>query len=135
MKVISPSARIMSELELMTIAQRIEQCGRLCYKSEDKITSESAVKFVDDVIKRGHNSVLEMAVLTIDVMAPSSMINDFYMLLPKYLVIDWLMPEHLLITGSVRAFREIARYVPQSMLVAGISQYMHGVYPDLFDDP
>ena len=33
--------------------------GRTCYKSEDKITEDSAKKFVDTIIKSGHGSVLE----------------------------------------------------------------------------
>ncbi len=135
MKVISPSARIMSELELMPIAQRIEACGRICYKSEDKVTSDSADRFVGDIIGRGHHSVLEMASLTLDVCSHSGAINEFYGLLPKYLTIDWLMPEHILITGSVRAFRELAPYSGCSTLAGGILQALHGKHPALFDDP
>jgi thymidylate synthase (FAD) len=37
----------------------IEVAGRVCYKSEDKITPESAKAFVTGLIKRGHESVLE----------------------------------------------------------------------------
>lgn len=37
----------------------IEKAGRTCYKSEDKITSNSAKKFVEMVLKRGHESVIE----------------------------------------------------------------------------
>ena len=39
--------------------ESIEQAGRVCYKSEDKITKGSAVKFVRMVVKRGHESVIE----------------------------------------------------------------------------
>lgn len=41
------------------IIKNIERAGRTCYKSESKITEQSAVKFVDMLIKRGHESVLE----------------------------------------------------------------------------
>ncbi len=37
----------------------IELAGRTCYKSEDKITKDSSIKFVDMVLKRGHESVIE----------------------------------------------------------------------------
>ncbi len=43
----------------------IEAAGRTCYKSEDKITDESAGKFVKMIIKRGHDSVLEHASMTV----------------------------------------------------------------------
>lgn len=39
----------------------IEAAGRTCYKSEDKITQDSARKFVEMVLKRGHESVIEHA--------------------------------------------------------------------------
>ena len=47
------------------IYQLIEQAGRTCYKSEDKITPESAAKFVDDTVKRGHEAMLEHASMTV----------------------------------------------------------------------
>ena len=34
-------------------------CGRVCYKSEDRITADSAKRFVKSIIDRGHESVLE----------------------------------------------------------------------------
>lgn len=37
----------------------IEQAGRTCYKSEDKITAGSARKFVAMILKSGHESVIE----------------------------------------------------------------------------
>jgi len=37
----------------------IERAGRTCYKSEDKITEESSIKFVTNLIALGHESVLE----------------------------------------------------------------------------
>src|SRR3990167_344599 len=37
----------------------IEVCGRTCYKSEDKITEDSAGKFVEMIKKRKHGTVLE----------------------------------------------------------------------------
>jgi len=37
----------------------IEAAGRTCYKSEDKITSGSAARFVAMILKSGHESVIE----------------------------------------------------------------------------
>ena len=39
--------------------KRIEKAGRTCYKSESKITDDSAKKFVKMIIEKGHESVLE----------------------------------------------------------------------------
>lgn len=43
----------------------IEASGRTCYKSEDKITKDSAEKFVSMVVKRGHHSVIEHAFMSV----------------------------------------------------------------------
>jgi len=45
--------------------ERIEKAGRTCYKSEEKITEDSARKFVQAIIKRGHESVLEHEKITV----------------------------------------------------------------------
>jgi thymidylate synthase (FAD) len=37
----------------------LELAGRVCYKSEDKITTTSAKKFVQSIMKNNHQSVLE----------------------------------------------------------------------------
>ncbi|MBD3264442.1 MAG: FAD-dependent thymidylate synthase [Candidatus Omnitrophica bacterium] len=42
----------------------VEQAGRTCYKSEDKITEGSAGDFVRRIIKSGHESVIEHCVIT-----------------------------------------------------------------------
>jgi thymidylate synthase (FAD) len=62
MRLVEPSV----ELLFITpnAAQLLEAAGRTCYKSEDKITSVSAVAFVDMIDKRGHHSVIEHAYAT-----------------------------------------------------------------------
>ena len=56
MKLIKPSFEILEQKDLF---QHIELCGRTAYKSEDKITSDSAPQFVEMLIKREHGAVLE----------------------------------------------------------------------------
>ncbi len=41
--------------------QMIERAGRTCYKSEDRITEESALAFVKMLIDRGHEAMIEHA--------------------------------------------------------------------------
>lgn len=59
MKIIKAGYEILDELNGQNILKKIELCGRVCYKSEDKSTEESAEDFVRSIIKRGHESVLE----------------------------------------------------------------------------
>jgi thymidylate synthase (FAD) len=59
MKIIKAGYEIMDELNGEAILKKIELCGRVCYKSEEKITQGSAERFVRGIIKNGHESVLE----------------------------------------------------------------------------
>lgn len=64
MKIINASTEILTPITGDEI-QRIEYAGRTCYKSEDKITDDSAKKFVGNLIKRGHEAMLEHSSLSI----------------------------------------------------------------------
>lgn len=65
MKIISPSFEILTPLDGQAVLKHIEMCGRVCYKSEDKITGTSAATFVANIIKRGHEAVLEHFNITV----------------------------------------------------------------------
>lgn len=59
MKIITPSVSLEEDIERFAILQKIERAGRTCYKSEAKITVQSASEFVRKIIKSGHDSVIE----------------------------------------------------------------------------
>lgn len=59
MKVIKPSFEILEEVNGEEILKKIETIGRVCYKSEANITADSSHKFVANIIKSGHESVIE----------------------------------------------------------------------------
>lgn len=60
MKLIKPSFNIIGQpAGLEGIYKQIERAGRTCYKSEDKITKDSASKFVERMVKSGHGAMLE----------------------------------------------------------------------------
>lgn len=58
MKIIKPSHTYISK-EGLTPYQFIEKIGRTCYKSEDNITEDSAVKFVKGLCNRKHYAMIE----------------------------------------------------------------------------
>jgi thymidylate synthase (FAD) len=59
MKIIQPSFEILNKIDRDEVLKHLEKCGRTCYKSEDKITNESAPKFVKMLHDRGHHAMLE----------------------------------------------------------------------------
>ncbi|MCM1524561.1 MAG: FAD-dependent thymidylate synthase [Ruminococcus sp.] len=65
MKIIPPGHEIISMTDPVQMLKNIELCGRVCYKSEDRITEESAEKFIRTIIKSGHESVLEHEKITV----------------------------------------------------------------------
>ncbi len=135
MRVIPPSYEILDHLDEVSLAVRIESCGRICYKSEDKISEGSAEPFVRGIIKRGHNSVTEMAVITLMIEVESnSIVQQFFACLPKFLQVDRVQSKELLVTGSVRAFREVYAENPGVKLVKAITGFLAGRFPLLFDD-
>ena len=65
MKIVEPSVEIITPIDGEEIIKHIEKVGRVCYKSEDKISKESGKKFVEGIIKRGHESVIEHYNITV----------------------------------------------------------------------
>ena len=59
MRIIEPSFEILDEINGEEMLKKIEKIGRVCYKSEAKITESSASKFISNIIQSGHGSVLE----------------------------------------------------------------------------
>jgi thymidylate synthase (FAD) len=58
MEILKPSF-VIEPVDGDLILRKIEEAGRTCYKSEDKVFDGSASRFVQMLIKRGHESVLE----------------------------------------------------------------------------
>lgn len=79
MKLIKPNVEIIEQQSgLEGIYKQIELAGRTCYKSEDKITEDSAKAFVDRMIKSGHGAMLEHG--TVYLRIPENDINYHYYL-------------------------------------------------------
>lgn len=59
MRMINPSVSVITEKDPF---KKIERVGRTCYKSEDKITEDSAKKFYKGLCNRKHTAMVEHAV-------------------------------------------------------------------------
>jgi thymidylate synthase (FAD) len=132
MKIVEPSFEIQDDLDRASLAVRLEACGRVCYKSEDKITEDSAVPFVTKVAMHGHNSVLEMAVVTVEVTCRPEQLTDLYACQPKFLIVD-PTPGGCLITGSIRAYRELAVTHGGNAIINAVLSALSAKTPYLFE--
>lgn len=59
MKVIKPSFEILTPIDREAVLKHLETVARTCYKSEDKITEQSAPKMVKGLIKSQHTAMIE----------------------------------------------------------------------------
>lgn len=76
MKLIKPSFEIWEQKPALEgVYKQIERAGRVCYKSEDKITEGSANEFVDRMIKSGHGAMLEHG--TVYLMTKTKSVNYY----------------------------------------------------------
>lgn len=154
MKIIKPSVEIMrTGLETDIVPEQfIERVGRTCYKSEDKITDDSATKFVGNIIKRGHEAVIEHWNLIFKTDS-----NYYERLLSEWDVVmhdcNKHRDEHLrpflrftdcmaedgelryIVSGNMRAWRDfIGAYIQKFGFLA---RYLHGIvrtYPLFFPE-
>lgn len=65
MRIVEPKVEIITPINGKEILEHIERVGRVCYKSENHITDESAEKFVAGIVKRGHEAVIEHYNITV----------------------------------------------------------------------
>jgi len=65
MKLIKPYTEILSTIDGDVVLKTIEQVARTCYKSEDLITDDSAKKMVANLLKNGHEAMIEFYDITV----------------------------------------------------------------------
>lgn len=65
MRIVEPKVEIITEFNGEEVLKHIEKVGRCCYKSENRITDDSAKVFVENIIKRGHEAVIEHFNITV----------------------------------------------------------------------
>ncbi|MDA8163167.1 MAG: FAD-dependent thymidylate synthase [Desulfobacteraceae bacterium] len=136
MKIIGPSFQIIDEYEKRgEILEQIERCGRICYKSEDRITAGSAVKFIKGIVERGHESVLEMASIVFDIkLDTEAPMAKFFEIVPGFCKSDRLDKKRFLVSGNPRVFRDLARAHGNLKVVKAILRVLTDRYPALFQD-
>jgi thymidylate synthase (FAD) len=132
MKIVNPSYEVLDHLDRQSLAVRIELCGRICYKSEDRIVQDSAIPFVAKMAEHGHNSVLEMGVVTLELTcADEEQVTELFLLRPRYLHID-REANRLLVTGSIRSFRELLLFHPENVVVLTCCAFLNERHPYFF---
>lgn len=118
MKLINQSFEILEQKDftITGIKKFIERCGRVCYKSEDRITDDSYEKFVNMLEKKGHSRPLEFGTVHLKMILP-----DFEGFIHSLLTIGminniWIKHaykgDEIYITTNYRYYLDIIKYFP-----------------------
>lgn len=123
----------------------VEQCGRLCYNSIDKITDGSYEGFINGVVKSGHESVIEhFHVVYLLVKDPKD--TDVYRELfeaQNFAHVKFNVTEtkkFFVISGNVRMFKDIYREwknsnsIKNNRIIKGFIDSFFELEPCLFKD-
>lgn len=118
MKLVKQSFEILEQTDysLKGIKQFIERCGRVCYKSEDKITDTSYEKFVDMLERKDHARPLEFG--TVHLLIPESDFKEAYASLAEIGLdnCDWLQycyyQGSYYVTTNYRYYLDIIKSAP-----------------------
>jgi thymidylate synthase (FAD) len=113
---IKPFAEILDIGNDIDVLKKIELVGRTCYKSTNKITNESAPKFVANLIKRGHEAMVEHTsfCFEIDYGVYRFMKDTIQVLSDEYgykSFIRFTCEERVLMSGNVRAWIDLFRHL------------------------
>ena len=119
MKLIKQSFEILEQKDfsLIGIKKFIERCGRVCYKSEDRITDDSYEKFVDMLEKRDHARPLEFGTVHLKI-SSGMLFEEFLQDLVDCKLYNpaWIkykeLPEYTYITTNYRHYLQIIKKCP-----------------------
>lgn len=134
MRIIKPSATVMKHT--IDPYKFIEQVGRKCYKSEDKIEEGSAEKFVKNLIKRNHWAMLEHE--TLYLVVSETFMKDFNedtidFDASKFFNISYDGDKYI-ISGSFRSFHDLFERQIYSYPINYIKSGMQFSYPLVFGE-
>lgn len=119
MKLIQQSFEILEQKDfsLVGIKKFIERCGRVCYKSEDRITDNSYEKFVGMLESRDHSRPLEFGTvhlrlsdaqfIGLQTLLMDKVYNDYWV---KYNIIPTEDEENCYVTTNYRYYLEMCKY-------------------------
>lgn len=140
MKLIKPSFEIIDKSAYPSMLEFIEHIGRVCYKSEDKIGSGTAEKFISRIIKSGHESVLEHSVHVFKITFESERekeqtIKNINEIINNTIGFNWTNGhESVIISFNIRTLRDAKRRINNKLvnaLVMKVGSQCPVLYRDL----
>lgn len=123
-------------VDLAEPGRKIEYAGRVCWKSQDKITEDSYERFITNIVKSGHYSVLEHEARLFmfdEELYNNNWCNNFneehYFNISKE-------GKKIFVSGNIRAWYNLLKDLDDKseLFLKGLSTYLHQDYPYIFKD-
>jgi len=135
MKLIHQSHTVIPGMdEINNLPKLIEAAGRTCYKSQDKITEDSANRFCRLLIANHHDAMLEHSVI---IFRLSDLAFESLLSLKrkhfKFMNITSVMKRHI-VSGNVRAWRDLIIENPKNYVLGNVLNILTEKIPVLFED-
>lgn len=159
MKFIKPSFEILDipePTDHMGVLKHLEKIGRVCYKSEEKITDESCIKFLQNIRNRKHWAMLEHYIFVMSIHGSDyeELCNTIYSIneenpdlaekirfihITCWDDVDYTDDRKFLVSGSATAFNYLwacnmfkdgGRHI-----VNRICNFLHSQYPEIMNVP
>jgi len=139
MRIMNPNIEVYPLVQSGHELERIEEIGRVCYKSEHKINEGTAERFVKAIINSGHESVLEHVSFCMElspgyygdmkIMIQGMETNDGYRCFLRFT--DLTRP---LVSGNVRAWRDFFKAATRYASIPIPCYLLIQQYPALFKE-
>lgn len=143
MRIVKATAEIINDKVTTNLPNLIEIAGRTCYKSEEKITEDSNINFINMLITRQHGAMLEHGVIVLEISSQlyealrlMDFNNDDNKLLKFISMSNVVKP---IMSFNIRAIRDLFFNVDDvhKILIMGIMAKIVDIYPNydiLFKD-
>jgi len=130
MKIIKPSFEMLSKVNSSEIMQLLELSGRTCYKSEDKITPESATTFVRKLINSGHEAMIEHYNLTVKIICDRGVTHEIV----RHRIASYAQESTRYCNYSKENFGKELTFILPEWFEYGVSTYIKALANDSWRD-
>lgn len=129
-------------IDLAEPGRKIEYAGRVCYKSQDKISDDSYERFIKGIVNRGHTSVLEherkMFAIPVGVFCENYAYEEMFEFEHYFniTVNTSGTPSHFFVSGNIRAWYNLLNGEKSIMYqeeTKVLKNFLHKDYPYLFE--
>lgn len=129
-------------VDLAEPGRKIEYAGRVCYKSQDKISDDSYERFIKGIVNRGHTSVLEherkMFAIPVGVFCENYAYEEMFEFEHYFniTVNTSGTPSHFFVSGNIRAWYNLLNGEKSIMYqeeTKVLKNFLHKDYPYLFE--